>query len=123
MIVASPTLAQISASISSRSLPLEMKMLNAVPFLDMMGNLLAAGYLLEQGAIAEDRLMGLLESREISMSDKDSYDQFLTKNREAAFFHNKIQAARHFAFRVLPLVRGAAVGLRAGEKGPIEALF
>jgi alkylation response protein AidB-like acyl-CoA dehydrogenase len=101
----------------------ELKMLNAVPFLDMMGNLIAAGYLLEQGALAEERLEALLESCEVSLNDKDSYGQLLMKNRQLAFLHNKIRSVRHFAFRVLPQIRAAASALRAGEKEPIEAFF
>ncbi|MEE8367608.1 MAG: acyl-CoA dehydrogenase C-terminal domain-containing protein, partial [Thermoanaerobaculia bacterium] len=101
----------------------EMKMLNAVPFLDMIGNLFAAGYLLEQGAIAEERLAALLEGRGGSLDDDEFYDRLLAGNRDAAFFHNKVRSVRHFAFRVLPQVRAAAVALRAGEREPIEAVF
>ena len=40
---------------------------------------------------------------------------------EAAFLHNKIQAATHFAFRALPTVKAMGVAIRAGESAPIMA--
>jgi hypothetical protein len=42
---------------------------------------------------------------------------------DAAFYHNKVQAAIHFAYRVLPQVTARAVAIRAGEMGPIEAIL
>ncbi len=42
---------------------------------------------------------------------------------EAAFYHNKVQTAIHFAYRVLPLVTARAVAIRAGEMAPVEAIL
>jgi alkylation response protein AidB-like acyl-CoA dehydrogenase len=102
---------------------IEMKMLNAVPFLEMMGSLLAGNCLLEQGMIAAERLRIIIDSEVDKAASGEPKDELPTDNREAAFLHDKIQAARHFAYRVLPQVRATAVAIRAGEKGPTEALL
>ncbi|GBC79854.1 hypothetical protein HRbin09_01081 [bacterium HR09] len=55
--------------------------------------------------------------------DEVAYKQFLADNADAAFYHNKVQAAIHFAYRVLPNVTARAVAIRAGEMGPMEAVL
>ncbi len=56
-------------------------------------------------------------------TDKAAVKAALADSAEAAFYHNKVQAAIHFAHRGLPLVAAQAVALRAGEIAPMEAVF
>ncbi len=80
--------------------------LNAVPILDMMGHTVAGGLLLEQASIAQEKLDSLSED-----------------DPDATFYHNKVCAAIHFAYRSLPLVRSLGVAVHAGETAAIDAVM
>jgi alkylation response protein AidB-like acyl-CoA dehydrogenase len=98
-------------------------MLNAVPFLDMVGHTLAGSFLLEQAVLAREKLKVLLEEKGVDPEAKESYEQLLRTDTDAAFLHNKIQIAIHFAYRGLPLVKALAIAVESGEASPIEAVF
>jgi len=84
--------------------------LNAVPLLDMFGTTLGGHFLLEQARLAR-RKLGELGGQDPA------------ENAEAAFLHDKVQAAVCFAHRALPLVGAQAVALREGEKASMDAVF
>jgi hypothetical protein len=73
--------------------------------------------------VARTKLQGLLQADGVKTEDKDAMRTYLQGKPEAAFYHNKVQAAIHFAYRVLPQVAARAVAIRAGEMGPIEAIL
>jgi alkylation response protein AidB-like acyl-CoA dehydrogenase len=98
-------------------------MTNAVPFLDMIGDVLGAHFLLDQAVIAREKLQELLKEAGVSADDKPKYTGLLKDNADAAFYHNKVLAAIHFAYRVLPNVTARAVAIRAGELSPLEAVL
>jgi len=91
--------------------------------LDMIGDTLGAHFLLDQAVIAKEKLQALLTQAGVNPKDEGAYKQFLADNADAAFYHNKVQAAIHFAYRVLPNVTARAVAIRAGEMGPMEAVL
>ena len=41
----------------------------------------------------------------------------------AAFYHNKVQTAIHFAYRALPTVPAKAAAIRSGEKATLYAIM
>ncbi len=96
---------------------------NAVPILDMFGHVLAGGLLLEQAAMAKKKLKAILREKDVDASDKKAYHTFLSDNAEAKFYHNKVQAAIHFAHRGVPNVLAQAVAVRTGESTVYEASF
>ncbi len=98
-------------------------LLNSVPFLDMIGDVLAAHFLLDQAVIARTRLGEMLAAAGVASDDKKAVRAFLQEKPEAVFYHNKVQTAIHFAYRVLPLVTARAVAIRAGEVAPVEAIL
>ena len=59
----------------------------------------------------------------MNAEDKDACATFLKDNAEAAFYHNKVQAAIHFAYRALPTVPAKAAAVRAGEKAPLAVIM
>ena len=113
---------EVAAGITASDKGPLLMMLNAVPFLDMVGDTLAAHYLLDQAHVAGSRLEKILAARGVSRGD-EAYGALLTEDREAAFFHNKLQTASHFAFRVLPQVKARGVALRSGETAPIDVVM
>ncbi len=98
-------------------------MLNSVPILDMVGDILGAHFLMDQAILAREKLQAIVAEKGVDSSDTKAYRAFLEDDAEAAFYHNKVQAAIHFAYRVLPNVTARAVAIRAGEMGPMEAVL
>ncbi len=113
----------ISKGLTKRPDAAMVVMLNSVPLLDMVGTVLGAHFLLEQAIVAREKLQAILTEKGVSASDKEAYRALLADNPDAAFYHNKVQAAIHFAYRALPSVTAEAVAIRAGEMGPMEAVL
>ncbi len=113
----------ISKGLTKRPDAVLVVLLNSCAFLDMIGDVLGAHFLLDQAAIAREKLKAMLASAGVEAEDKEAVRAFLQDKPEAAFYHNKVQAAIHFAYRVLPQVTARAVAIRAGEMGPIEAIL
>jgi alkylation response protein AidB-like acyl-CoA dehydrogenase len=113
----------ISKGLTKRPDAVLVVLLNSVPFLDMIGDVLGANFLLDQAVIARDKLGAMLAGDGIDASDKASLTRYLNDKAEAAFYHNKVQAAIHFAYRALPQVTARAVAIRAGEMAPMEAIL
>jgi alkylation response protein AidB-like acyl-CoA dehydrogenase len=98
-------------------------MLNAVPFLDMLGHTLAGSFLLEQALLAREKLQVILEEKGVKPGSEAAYKALLDSDQDAVFFHNKIQTAILFAYRGLPNVRMFATAIEAGETSAIDAVF
>jgi hypothetical protein len=113
----------ISKGLAKRPYAPIVVLLNSVPFLDMIGDVLGAHFLLDQAVIARTRLGELLATAGVASDDKKAVRAFLQEKPEAAFYHNKVQTAIHFAYRVLPMVTARAVAIRAGEIAPVEAIL
>lgn len=94
------------AEVSTRSDAYLTLTLNAVPILDMLGHVVAGGFLLEQGLIAQEKLDSIPEG-----------------DPDATFYHNKVCSAIHFAYRSLPLVKGLGVAIEAGDTAAIDAVM
>jgi alkylation response protein AidB-like acyl-CoA dehydrogenase len=114
---------EVAGEVPKRPDGQSVMMLNAVPFLDMLGHTLAGSFLLEQALLAREKLKALLEEKGIDPEAKESYEQILRTDTDVAFLHNKIQIAIHFAYRGLPLVKALAIAVESGEASPIEAVF
>ncbi len=100
-----------------------LMLLNAVPVLDLMGHALGGWLLLEQAILSQEKLSGLLAEKGLDGADAASLKSFLEDSGEARFYHNKVQAAVHFACRALPVAAGQARAILDGEKAPMEAIF
>ena len=94
------------AGLATRSDAVLSLSLNAVPILDMVGHVVAGGLLLEQGLIAQDKQGALPEG-----------------DPEAAFYHNKVCAVIHFAYRGLPRVKCLGVAIQEGDTAAIDAVM
>jgi alkylation response protein AidB-like acyl-CoA dehydrogenase len=98
-------------------------LLNAVPLLDMIGHALGAQYLLQQASLARRKFDALLADAGVSVDDGKAVRRFLAENSEAAFYHNKVQTAIHFAYRALPAAAAHGVALREGEDAPMKMVM
>jgi alkylation response protein AidB-like acyl-CoA dehydrogenase len=113
----------ISKGLGKRPDAMMVVLLNSVPLLDMVGDVLGAHFLLEQAIVAREKLVAALAAKGVDANDTTARNAVLHEDADAAFYHNKVQAAIHFAYRVLPGVTAKAVAIRAGEMGPMEAVF
>jgi alkylation response protein AidB-like acyl-CoA dehydrogenase len=113
----------ISKGLTKRPDAALVVLLNSVPFLDMIGDVLGAHFLLDQAVIAREKLGALLAADGIDATDKPGVRAYIEGKAEAAYYHNKVQAAIHFCYRAVPQVTARAVAIRAGEMGPMEAVL
>jgi alkylation response protein AidB-like acyl-CoA dehydrogenase len=113
----------IAKDLPKRPDGMQLTLLNAVPLLDMVGTVLGAHFLLDQAMIARPKLAAILSENGVGTDDKKAYKTFLEGNSEAAFYHNKIQTAIHFAYRALPTVSARGAAIRSGEKAPFFAIM
>jgi hypothetical protein len=116
-------LGAVLTEIPTKENAMVLTLLNAVHVLDMIGHAFSGHLLLRQAVLAKEKLAALLKDKGVDASDKAALRAALADSAEAAFYHNKIQAAICFAHRGLPLVGAQAVALRAGEVAPMEAVF
>ena len=113
----------ISKEITKRPDAIQLILLNAPPLLDMVGTVLGAHFLMDQATLAKQKLAAILEEKGVGIEDKKAYKEFLKDNGEAAFYHNKVQTAIHFAYRALPTVSAKGAAIRSGEKSPFYAIM
>jgi len=113
----------ISKELTKRPDAIQLVLLNAPPLLDMVGTVFGAHLLLDQAILAKEKLAEILDKEGVGTDDKKAYKEFLTGNDEAAFYHNKIQTAIHFAYRALPTVAAKGAAIRSGEKAPLYAIM
>ncbi len=113
----------ISQELQKRKDGILVTILDAFPMLDMAGTILGAHFLLDQAALAKEKLGGILEAKGVDPKDEKAYKALLAADDEAAYYHDKIQTAIHFCYRALPLVNVHAAAIRSGELAPINAMM
>ena len=113
----------ISKELTKRPDAIQMVLLNAPPLLDMVGTVIGAHLLLDQAMLAKTKLTAILEEQGVGTDDKKAYKTFLQGHEEAAFYHNKVQTAIHFAYRALPTVAAKGAAIRSGERSPFFAIM
>jgi hypothetical protein len=113
----------ISKEITKRPDAIQLILLNAPPLLDMVGTVIGAHLLMDQAILAKEKLTAILTENGVGTDDKKAYKEFLGGNAEAAYYHNKIQTAIHFAYRALPTVAAKGAAIRSGEKSPFYAIM
>jgi hypothetical protein len=79
--------------------------LNASPYLEMFGDVVMGRLLVEQAAIASEKLTG-----EVTTGER-------------RFFEGKIKTAEFFVAQLLPRVDMLAVTIRSGDRSPLEFDF
>ena len=94
--------------------------LNARPFLEVLGDLLVGWQLLQAAQVAKAALAKI--HAENGIESQPGKRAFARNNAEAAFYEGKIASARYFATTILPTVKGRCLGILAGDRTPIEML-
>lgn len=95
-----------------------LPVLNASPFLDIFGDVVA-GWLLVQGAdVADDKLQAIFAEKKADTKGKRR--ALVHQDSDVAFYEGKIAAAKFFAVEVLNTVKTRCETIKIGDKAPIE---
>jgi alkylation response protein AidB-like acyl-CoA dehydrogenase len=81
---------------------------HGLPFVQFMGDICVGWMLLWQAGIAARGLGELAGAHGIDLQDEAQRTQWLSRNRNAAFYDGKVHAARYFITKVLPAADGFA---------------
>jgi alkylation response protein AidB-like acyl-CoA dehydrogenase len=98
-----------------------LPILNARPFLMILGDLVVGWQLLQAAVIAAEKLdvMYAKVNAEGSIAKKRALAR---ENGDAAFYQGKLASAKYFACNVLPAIAGRCKCITLGDKTPIEML-
>lgn len=88
---------------------------NATPFLHLMGHVCMGWLLFWQAGIASRKLDAILNTNNINPLDEQAKGQFLSQNREAAFYEGKVMGARYYIKNILPRAEALAKGIKSGD--------
>ncbi|HPX11039.1 MAG TPA: acyl-CoA dehydrogenase C-terminal domain-containing protein, partial [Syntrophales bacterium] len=95
--------------------------LNARPYLMILGDLVVGWLVLEAGAIAGEKLEGIYREKGAEGS-RAKQRALARKDEEVAFYQGKVASAVYFAAAVLPTIQGRCRGIGLGDRTPIEML-
>ena len=88
---------------------------HALPFLDVMGDVIMAWMLLWRANVAAPKLNDLLGDLE-----GDARLEKINKNKNAAFYEGQVRSAEYFIQAILPVTLGKMTAIEAGSKAIVE---
>jgi len=88
---------------------------NGTPLIRFMGDICIGWLLFWQAGIAGKKLAALCKEHHIDPQDLSARSEFVSKNKEAAFYDGKVNSARFFIKNVLPQVDGLATAIKNGD--------
>ncbi|HQG30757.1 MAG TPA: acyl-CoA dehydrogenase [Deltaproteobacteria bacterium] len=100
-----------------KSMDYVIPVMNARPFLMMMGDLVIGWKLLDAAGIASDKLDAIYKNAGIDPSQAGA---FARDNAEAAFYQGKVASCKYFASNVLPTIEGRCKAIKQADKTPLE---
>ena len=105
----------------AKSARMILPILNARPYLMILGDLVAGWKLVEGAGIAFEKLTYIYEEADAgdSKARRRAEDR---NNPEAAFYRGKIASAKYFAANILSTIKGRCEAIQSGDKTPIEML-
>jgi alkylation response protein AidB-like acyl-CoA dehydrogenase len=99
---------------------LVLPILNARPFLNVLGDLLVGWQLIHGALVAKEAVNRIYaEHGAETVAERRALAR---KKAEVAFYEGKLASARYFATTVLPTIKGRCIGILAGDRTPIELL-
>jgi len=91
--------------------------LNATPYLAMFGDTIFGVLLLEQAAVAQQKLDAMMAE------SGDDVDTLCEKNETARYYFNKVTTAKFFVHELLPAVHARGASIADGHHTAVEAKF
>jgi alkylation response protein AidB-like acyl-CoA dehydrogenase len=96
-----------------------MPVLNATPYLEILGDVIIGHFLMQAAGIADEKLNAIYMERGVEES-KAKKRALIHEDPDVAFYYGKNAAARFFAVDVLSTVRSRCEAIKFGERVPIE---
>ena len=96
-----------------------LPILNACPYLEILGDLIIGHFLMQGAAVAQEKLEAIYVTNNAEDS-KGKQRALVHKDSEVAFYTGKVSSARYFAFSVLTSVKARCEAIKIGDKSPIE---
>jgi hypothetical protein len=88
---------------------------NATPFMHLMGHVCMGWLLFWQAGIAARKLESILNTNDINPLDAQQKGEFISQNKDAAFYEGKILGARYFIKNILPGADALAKGIKSED--------
>ena len=101
-----------------KSLDYILPILNARPFLMIMGDLVIGWQLLQAAAIAQKKLAAIYSKKGINSPEE--YRTLAQENSEVAFYQGKIANAKYFTANVVPSIEGRCNCIKNADKTPVD---
>jgi alkylation response protein AidB-like acyl-CoA dehydrogenase len=96
-----------------------MPVLNASPYLEILGDVAIGHFLMQAAGIADEKLNAIYRERGVEES-KGKKRALIRENPDVAFYYGKNAAARFFVVDVLSTVKSRCEAIKFGERIPIE---
>jgi hypothetical protein len=96
-----------------------MPVLNATPYLEILGDVVVGHFLMQAAGIANEKLNAIYKERGVEES-KGKKRALIHEDPYVAFYYGKNSAARFFAVDVLSTVKSRCEAIKFGERVPIE---
>jgi alkylation response protein AidB-like acyl-CoA dehydrogenase len=96
-----------------------MPVLNATPYLEILGDVIIGHFLMQAAGIADEKLNAIYMERGVEES-KGKKRALIHDDPDVAFYYGKNAAARFFAVDVLSTVKSRCEAIKFGERVPIE---
>lgn len=94
---------------------------HATPYLRMFSEVVCAWLLLEQAAIAQEKLDALLKDK--GASDEASVAALLRDNDEARFYSGKIASMKFYVTQILPDVQAKALSVQSEDRTVLDVVL
>jgi hypothetical protein len=98
----------------------ELVLLSATPFLEMFGHVEVGRLLVDQAAIADQRLGELCQAKGVPAAGRAA---FVRENEQARFYDGKLKTARFFVSSILPHAFALAETIKGGDRSALDMAF
>ncbi len=88
---------------------------NATPFMHLMSHVCMGWLLFWQAGIAAQELASILDTNNINPLDAQQRGDFISQNKEAAFYEGKVLGARYYIKNILPQAEALAKGIQSAD--------
>jgi alkylation response protein AidB-like acyl-CoA dehydrogenase len=100
-----------------KSMDYVIPVMNARPFLMILGDLVIGWRLLDAAGIAQEKLDALCKNAGV---DATQATALARDNAEIAFYQGKVASMKYFASNVVPSIEGRCKCIKQGDKTPVE---
>jgi hypothetical protein len=98
-------------------------LVNATGYLSLCGDLMLAYFLLDQAAIAWDKLGGVCRAAGVDPKDGKAVAALAKENAEARYLDGKIKTARFFCAYELPMVQAKAAAIKSEDMSALHMVW